>query len=57
MRDPKAAVKMMQSRFSGFYLAVDTPGSLAAGEFFGVHPGPRRIPLMELFMAGRSRTR
>jgi MOSC domain-containing protein YiiM len=57
MRDPKAAVKMMQSRFSGFYLAVETPGSLAAGEFFEVRPGPRETPLMALFMAGRPRTR
>jgi MOSC domain-containing protein YiiM len=55
--DPKAAVKMMQSRLSGFYLAVETPGSLAAGEFFDVHRGPRETPLMTLFMAGRSRAR
>jgi len=47
----------MQSRFSGFYLAVDAPGSLAAGELFEVRPGPRQTPLMTLFMAGRSRTR
>jgi MOSC domain-containing protein YiiM len=57
MRDPKAAVKMMQSGFSGFYLAMDAPGSLEAGEFFEVRPGPRQTPLMTLFMAGRSRTR
>ncbi len=48
---------MMQSGLSGFYLAVDVPGSLAAGESFEVHRGPRETPLMTLFMAGRSRAR
>ena len=57
MQDRKAALKMMQSGLSGFYLAVDVPGSLAAGESFEVHRGPRETPLMTLFMAGRSRAR
>jgi MOSC domain-containing protein YiiM len=57
MEDPKAAVKMMQSRFSGYYLAVDTPGSLSVGEFFEVRPGPREVPLMALFRAQKSTNR
>jgi len=55
MGDPKAGAKMLQSRLSGFYLAVDAPGSLAAGESFEVHPGPRETPLMTLFKGSRSR--
>ena len=39
-------------------LSGDLPyGSLAAGESFEVHRGPRETPLMTLFMAGRSRAR
>jgi MOSC domain-containing protein YiiM len=46
------AVKMMaQSGYSGFYLAVRVPGTLAAGEFFEVVPGPREVNLRELFLA------
>lgn len=46
------AVKMMaQSGYSGFYLAVRLPGTLAAGESFEVVPGPREVNLRELFLA------
>jgi len=39
-------------------LSGDLPyGSLAAGESFEVHRGPRETPLMTLFMAGRSGAR
>lgn len=55
MGDPKAGAKMLQSRLSGFYLAVDVPGSLAAGESFEVRPGPREMPLMSLFKAAKNR--
>jgi MOSC domain-containing protein YiiM len=40
-----AARKMMQSGFSGFYLAVDVPGSIEAGQAFDVARGPRAMPL------------
>ena len=57
MGDPKAGAKMLQSRLSGFYLAVETEGSLAAGESFEVRAGPREMPLMTLFRAGRPKSR
>lgn len=48
----KSAVKdMAQSGFCGFYLSVDTPGQLQAGEPFVLHPGPRRIGIPERFNA------
>ena len=43
-----AARKMMQSGFSGFYLAVDVRGSIEAGQNFEVEPGPRSMPLSRL---------
>ena len=55
MGDPKAGAKMLQNRLSGFYLAVDMPGSLAAGESFEVRPGPRVMPLMTLFKGAKSK--
>lgn len=46
------ALKLMaQSGYSGFYLAVRVPGTLAAGESFEVIPGPREVNLRELFLA------
>ncbi|NVO06903.1 MAG: MOSC domain-containing protein [Rhodoferax sp.] len=46
------AVKAMaQSGFCGFYLSVDQPGSLQAGEAFVLHPGPRRVSIPERFDA------
>jgi MOSC domain-containing protein YiiM len=51
-----AARKMMHSGFSGFYLAVDVPGSVEAGQGFEVEPGPRAMSLMALFRASRSRS-
>ncbi|WP_374593556.1 MOSC domain-containing protein [Aquabacterium sp.] len=48
----KHALKMMaQSGFSGFYLAVRVPGTLAAGESFELIPGPREVNIRELFLA------
>lgn len=44
------AVKaMVQSGFCGFYLAVDQPGRLRAGESFDLLPGPRRLRITEAF--------
>lgn len=46
------AVKAMaQSGFCGFYLAVDQPGRLRAGESFELLPGPRRLRITEAFNA------
>ncbi len=46
------AVKAMaQSGLCGFYLSVDQPGSLQAGEGFVLHPGPRRVGIPERFNA------
>lgn len=46
------AVKTMaQSGYCGFYLAVDAPGTLRAGEPFDLLPGPRRLRITESFQA------
>lgn len=50
-----AARSMARSGYSGFYLAVEMAGTIAAGESFSVEPGSRTTPLMELFRAGRRR--
>lgn len=48
----KHAIKMMaQSGFCGFYLAVRTPGTIAAGEDYELIPGPREVSIRELFRA------
>lgn len=44
------AVKAMaQSGFCGFYLSVDTPGTLQAGESFELLPGPRQLSIPQRF--------
>jgi MOSC domain-containing protein YiiM len=45
----QAARSMMRSGFSGFYLAVDRTGTLAAGQSFLLTPGPRTMPLMTTY--------
>ena len=46
------AVKAMaQHTYCGFYLAVDEPGPLTAGESFELIPGPRRLSIVESFKA------
>jgi MOSC domain-containing protein YiiM len=47
----KAAKLMVQSGWSGFYLAVREPGTIEAGETFVVVPGPREVRIDELFRA------
>ncbi len=55
MGRPQAARSMMRSGFSGFYLAVDRTGTLAAGQSFLLIPGPRTMPLMTTYrQRGRS---
>jgi MOSC domain-containing protein YiiM len=52
--DRQAARKMVRTGFSGFYLAVNVPGSIAAGESFELHPGPREMTLTRLFRPATS---
>ena len=47
----KAAKLMVQSEWSGFYLAVREPGTIEAGEAFVVERGPREVRIDELFRA------
>lgn len=42
---------MAQSGYCGFYLAVDEPGHLQAGEGFTLMAGPRRLSIPEAFKA------
>ncbi len=44
-----AAKAMVQSGFCGFYLSVDTPGTLQAGESFTLMAGPRRVSIAQRF--------
>ena len=46
-----AAKTMAQQGCCGFYLAVDEPGTLQAGETFEVVSGPRRMGIPEMFKA------
>jgi MOSC domain-containing protein YiiM len=46
-----AAKLMAQQGCCGFYLAVQQPGTLGAGESFALVPGPRRVSLVESFQA------
>ena len=56
--DESTAVRTMaRSGLCGFYLAVDVPGSLQAGQAFEVIAGLRETPMMELFKAVRSKIR
>ena len=46
------AVKTMaQSGFCGFYLSVDEPGTVEAGESFTLQPGPRHLSIPQRFQA------
>ena len=46
-----AARAMAQKGCCGFYLAVDLPGHISAGESFELVPGPRRLRITESFQA------
>jgi len=54
--DAQAPRKMVQTGFCGFYLAVERPGHLHAGEAFELVAGPRETPLMSLFPSSRRGT-
>lgn len=53
MGDAQAARAMVRTGFCGFYLAADQPGQLQAGQSFELVPGPRELPLMDLFPKAR----
>lgn len=46
-----AARAMAQNGCCGFYLAVDQPGPISAGQSFELLPGPRRLRITESFQA------
>ena len=50
-----ASKLMAQSGFCGFYLAVQTPGTLRAGQAFDVIPGRRNVSIPTLFAAKMSK--
>lgn len=47
----KASKVMAQSGYCGFYLSVDAPGTVQAGDVFELIPGPRRVGIPERFQA------
>ncbi|MDC6168872.1 MOSC domain-containing protein [Paucibacter sp. XJ19-41] len=51
----QAAKLMTQNAWCGFYLAVQRPGSLSAGESFELIAGPREVGVTELFKARTSK--
>lgn len=57
MNDPTAVRAMAQSGLTGFYLSVEAPGSVTAGQEFEVRPGPREMPLVALIKAKRAKYR
>jgi MOSC domain-containing protein YiiM len=46
-----AVREMVKSGFSGWYLAVDEPGTLSEGESFDLVPGPRQLCIADSFKA------
>lgn len=53
MELPEAGRLMMQGLCCGFYLAVEQPGTLRAGQTFELLPGPRGLRVSEAFAARR----
>ena len=52
------ALKLMAANaWCGFYLAVRSPGRVAAGESFELVPGPREVGITELFLARSAKLR
>ncbi|MCK9687661.1 MOSC domain-containing protein [Scleromatobacter humisilvae] len=52
-----AAKMVAQSRWSGFWLSVRVPGTIAAGQAFELIPGPRATGVVELFRARTAKMR
>jgi MOSC domain-containing protein YiiM len=51
----QASRAMADALCSGFYLAVDEPGTVEAGQAFQLVPGPRRLRVTEAFAAKRAK--
>ena len=49
----QAARDMVHRGYCGFYLAVNAPGQISAGESFRLVPGPRNLSIREAFNAKR----
>lgn len=52
-----AAKRMLQSQRSGFYLAVQQPGTLQAGESFELRPGSRSLSIPDALLSKAARHR
>lgn len=50
---PQAGKVMAHSGFCGFYLAVDQPGTLEAGDLFTLEPGSRGLGIAQAFAGKR----
>ncbi len=50
---PQAGRLMLEQRCPGFYLAVQQPGPIEAGQGFEVRRGPRGLSVLEAFAAKR----
>ena len=57
MKDKRAAKKMAQTGFSGFYLSVVKAGSIEVGESFKLVAGPRQTSISSLFKVSMGKTR
>ncbi len=57
MQDSKAAKKMAQTGFSGFYLSVVQTGTISARESFTLVPGERATSIHSLFKVSALKTR
>ena len=55
MNDRSASRKMVQTGFSGFYLAVHSTGSIVAGDPFELKPGSRDTSIASLLKVARAR--
>ena len=53
--DPLAPRKMVETAFCGFYVAVDRPGRIGAGQAFELVAGPRQTSLLALFPSSPGR--
>ena len=51
----KASKIMAQTGFCGFYLRVETPGSIGTGDAFELIAGPRSASIPQLFAAKRAK--
>ena len=51
----RASVMMARSGFCGFYLSVESPGTLCAGQSFQVVPGRRGVSIPQLFAGKMSK--